>query len=50
VAAGLQVVNMANGTTGAHQADESVPAEALERMLDVTLALVDGCAEMAQAG
>jgi tripeptide aminopeptidase len=37
---GLHVVNLANGTEGNHQPDESVTVEALEKMLDVTLALV----------
>ena len=40
VAAGLPVVNVANGTERNHQPDESVTVEALEQMLDVTLALV----------
>jgi tripeptide aminopeptidase len=40
VAAGLPVLNLANGTAGNHQPDESVTVEALETMLDVTLALV----------
>jgi len=40
VAAGLPVVNVANGTERNHQPDESVTVEALEQMLDVTLAIV----------
>ena len=40
IAAGLPVLNVANGTERNHQPDESVTVEALERMLDVTLALV----------
>jgi tripeptide aminopeptidase len=40
VAAGLPVVNIANGTERNHQPDESVTVDALETMLDVTLALV----------
>ncbi|MBN1527557.1 MAG: M20/M25/M40 family metallo-hydrolase [Thermoleophilaceae bacterium] len=40
VAAGLPVVNLANGTERNHQPDESVTVEALEQMLDVTLAIV----------
>jgi tripeptide aminopeptidase len=40
IAAGLPVVNLANGTQHNHQPDESVTVEALEQMLDVTLALV----------
>ena len=34
-------VNLANGTLRNHQPDEAVPVEALERMLDVTLALLE---------
>jgi tripeptide aminopeptidase len=37
---GLNVVNLANGTERNHQPDESVTVDALETMLDVTLALV----------
>jgi tripeptide aminopeptidase len=40
IAAGLPVVNVANGTERNHQPDESVTVEALETMLDVTLAIV----------
>ena len=40
VAAGLPVVNLANGTERNHQPDESVTVGALEQMLDVTLAIV----------
>ena len=40
IAAGLPVLNVANGTEGAHQPDESVTVDALETMLDVTLAIV----------
>ncbi|MBD0283326.1 MAG: M20/M25/M40 family metallo-hydrolase, partial [Thermoleophilaceae bacterium] len=40
VAAGLPVVNVANGTERNHQPDESVTVEALETMLGVTLAIV----------
>jgi tripeptide aminopeptidase len=40
VPGGLPVVNLANGTERNHQPDESVTVEALEQMLDVTLALV----------
>jgi len=42
VAAGLPVLNVANGTERNHQPDESVSVEALETMLDLTLAIV-GC-------
>lgn len=37
---GLPCVNVANGTTGAHQPDEGVSEEALETMLDVVLGIV----------
>ena len=40
IAAGLPVVNLANGTERNHQPDESVTVEALETMLDVTLGIV----------
>jgi tripeptide aminopeptidase len=40
VAAGLPVVNLANGTERNHQPDESVTVEALETMLEVTVSLV----------
>ena len=40
IAGGLTVVNVANGTERNHQPDESVTVEALEKMLDVTLAIV----------
>jgi tripeptide aminopeptidase len=39
-ARGFQCVNLANGTKGAHQADESVSVDALDTMLDVVLGLV----------
>jgi tripeptide aminopeptidase len=41
VAAGLPVVNVANGTERNHQPDESVTVDALETMLDVTLGIVE---------
>jgi tripeptide aminopeptidase len=44
VAAGLPVLNLANGTERNHQPDESVTVDALEQMLDVTLAIVDAAA------
>jgi tripeptide aminopeptidase len=44
IPAGIPVVNLANGTERNHQPDESVTVEALETMLDVTIAIV------AQAG
>jgi tripeptide aminopeptidase len=40
VAAGLPTLNVANGTERNHQPDESVTADALETMLDVTLGIV----------
>ena len=45
IAAGLTVLNVANGTERNHQPDESVTAEALETMLDVTLALAQVASE-----
>jgi tripeptide aminopeptidase len=39
-ARGFQCVNLANGTKGAHQTDESVTVDALETMLDVALGVV----------
>jgi tripeptide aminopeptidase len=44
VAAGLPVLNVANGTERNHQPDESVTVAALEQMLDVTLAIVEAAA------
>jgi len=44
IAAGLPVLNLANGTEGNHQPDESVTVDALEQMLDVTLAIVEEAA------
>jgi tripeptide aminopeptidase len=46
IAAGLPMLNLANGTDRNHQPDESVTVDALETMLDVALALVDRCAEV----
>jgi tripeptide aminopeptidase len=40
IAAGLPVLNVANGTEGNHQPDESVTVAALESTLDLTLAIV----------
>ena len=40
IAAGLPVLNVANGTEHNHQPDECVTADALETMLDVTLGIV----------
>ncbi len=44
IAAGLPVLNVANGTQRNHQPDESVTVEALETMLDLTHAIVERCA------
>jgi tripeptide aminopeptidase len=44
-AAGFPCVNLANGTERNHQPDERVSVAALEGMLDVALALVEGCVE-----
>lgn len=44
IAVGLPTVNVANGTERNHQPDESVTVDALEQMLDVTLAIVEEAA------
>jgi tripeptide aminopeptidase len=44
IATGLPMLNVANGTRDNHQPDESVTVEALETMLDVTLAIVEASA------
>jgi tripeptide aminopeptidase len=44
IAAGLPMVNLANGTERNHQPDESVTVDALEIMLDVTLSIVEASA------
>jgi len=44
IAAGLPVLNVANGTQRNHEPDESVTVDALETMLDVTLAIVEASA------
>ena len=44
-ARGLQCVNLANGMTDIHTPDERIAVEDLERMVDVTLALVDAARE-----
>ena len=46
IAAGLPMLNVANGTERNHQPDESVTVDALERMLDVTLGIVERSAEV----
>jgi tripeptide aminopeptidase len=50
VAAGLTVVNLANGTERNHQPDESVTIEALERMLDITVSLITQAPRLAAQG
>lgn len=45
IASGFEVVNVANGTERNHEPGERVSVEALERMLDVALALLDAAAE-----
>ena len=50
IAGDLPTVNVANGTQGNHQPDESVSAAALELMLDVTLALIGEGARWASSG
>jgi tripeptide aminopeptidase len=47
ILAGLPVVNLANGTVGNHQPDESVTVEALETMLEVTSSLLTQAAFLA---
>jgi tripeptide aminopeptidase len=47
---GLHVVNLANGTEDNHQPDESVTVDALEKILDVTLALVSQAPRVAAQG
>jgi tripeptide aminopeptidase len=44
IAAGLPMLNVANGTEANHQPDERVTVEALDRSLDVALAIVDHAA------
>jgi tripeptide aminopeptidase len=41
IAAGLPTANVANGTENNHRPDESVTVQALGRMVDVTLAIVE---------
>jgi tripeptide aminopeptidase len=45
-AAGFPCLNLANGTERNHQPDERVSVDALEGMLEVTIALVDEAARM----
>ena len=45
IAAGLPMLNVANGTERNHQPDESVTVDALELMLDVTIGIVAASAE-----
>jgi tripeptide aminopeptidase len=44
-AAGLECVNLANGMVDIHTPDERIAVDDLERMVDVTLALVDAARE-----
>jgi tripeptide aminopeptidase len=44
IAAGLPVLNVANGTERNHQPDESVTVDALERTLELTLGIVHASA------
>ena len=44
VSAGLPVLNVANGTERNHEPTESVTVEALEQILDITLAIVEEAA------
>ena len=48
-ARGLPCVNLANGMLDIHTPDERIAVDDLERMVDVTLALVDAAAETAAA-
>jgi tripeptide aminopeptidase len=50
IPAGLPVVNLANGTERNHQPDESVTVEALETMLEVTIALLVQAPRVAAQG
>jgi tripeptide aminopeptidase len=50
IPAGLPVVNLANGTEGNHQPDESVTVEALETMLEVTVAVLSQAPRVAAQG
>ncbi|MDQ4129588.1 MAG: M20/M25/M40 family metallo-hydrolase, partial [Actinomycetota bacterium] len=45
IAAGLPVLNVANGTERNHEPDESVTVEALHMMLDLALAIVAASAD-----
>ena len=45
IAAGLPMLNVANGTQRNHQPDEAVTVDALELMLDVTIGIVAASAE-----
>ncbi len=49
IAAGLPVLNVANGTKRNHQPDESVAVEALETMLDLALGILERSAEAGSA-
>jgi tripeptide aminopeptidase len=47
IASGFQMVNLANGTERAHEPGERVSVSALEKMLEVALALLDETAVLA---
>ena len=47
-ARGLPCLNLANGMMEIHTAEEHIAADDLERMVDVTLALVEGARDGAQ--
>ena len=46
---GLPCANLANGMVDIHTPDERIAAEDLERMVDVTLAIVDAAREPVEA-
>jgi tripeptide aminopeptidase len=49
LARGVETVNLANGTEHGHQTGERVSVAALEGMLDVAVALLDGMAASSPA-
>jgi tripeptide aminopeptidase len=46
---GLQCLNLANGMQDIHTPDERIAVDDLERMVDVTLALLDAARERTRA-
>lgn len=48
VAAGIPIVNVADGTVGNHQPDESIAVASLETLLDVALGILDAAAPAAR--